>query len=211
MTYLTCGLIHYWPLDGHLNDVVGNAHMQIIQNGALTTDKNNNPNSSLYLNKGFSEIPPDSYFSGDFTFTGWIKLAESLRYARFFDFFSNSLEENRDNTLLSFWEKRIYFAIYQNGNEYPLVYNVTFDVNKWIHLGVTLKDNHTIIYVDGNVTARGNLVKPMVFKRTFSYFGKSSVVADPNLNGILDEIKIFNRALNASEIIQDMKNVFTKA
>ena len=43
-------------------------------------------------------------------------------------------------------------------------------------------------------------IKPSDFKPNMNYIGKSQFAGDPLFNGLIDEFRIYNRALSADEI-----------
>ena len=56
------------------------------------------------------------------------------------------------------------------------------------------------IYLNGILTATQGCITPSSVNRLYCYVGKSNWVADPNINAYLDELRIYNRSLDATEI-----------
>jgi hypothetical protein len=72
----------------------------------------------------------------------------------------------------------------------------------WHHVAVTLSGSVGFLYVDGKTVAtNSNLtLKPSSLgSTTQNYIGKSQY-ADPNLNGSMDDFRIYTRALSATEV-----------
>jgi hypothetical protein len=61
---------------------------------------------------------------------------------------------------------------------------------------------HQRIYL---LEATGELIVPNNVTRDSSFVGKSNWAQDKNANAIYDEIKIFDRALNSFEILEDAR------
>ena len=72
--------------------------------------------------------------------------------------------------------------------------------NTWVHVALTLGNGSASLYVNGEVKATANVtIKPSDFKPNKNYIGKSQF-ADPLFNGLIDEFRVYNRALSADEI-----------
>ncbi len=78
----------------NLSDVVGGANLFGGSNYSFVPDRFCSQNSAIYLNKGYLQVPEGVYFSGDFTFTGWIYLKSNQNSSRLFDFGNGLLKEN---------------------------------------------------------------------------------------------------------------------
>jgi len=75
-------------------------------------------------------------------------------------------------------------------------------LNKWIHIAYTYANNTFQIYINGKLITTTYTTPDFTDANTQDwYFGKYSDYWYP-LNGILDEIRIYNRALNANEIVE---------
>jgi len=83
--------------------------------------------------------------------------------------------------------------------------------NQWVHLALTYDarsvDNDPTIYVNGmEMTALARLTAPegtaVSFDNTAMYIG-SNAAANRELNGYIDEVKIYNRVLTRNEVIDD--------
>jgi hypothetical protein len=75
---LNDGLIHYWPIDNSLKDVIGNADMFNGINVTLAYDRFNKTNSSLGFNSGYIQVPNDVYFNVPFTISLWVYATPSF-------------------------------------------------------------------------------------------------------------------------------------
>ena len=78
----------------NLNDVVGDAHLTGSTSCIFVMDRFGNPNSAIYLNKSFLQVPTGVYFDGDFTITAWINLKSFNSLATIIDFGNGSSKNN---------------------------------------------------------------------------------------------------------------------
>lgn len=74
---------------------------------------------------------------------------------------------------------------------------------QWYHIAITQSGSTAILYVNGLEVGRNEnmTMKPADFLTDINYIGRSRFTADGRLNGIVDDFKIFNRSLAASEIV----------
>ncbi|QJE97925.1 LamG-like jellyroll fold domain-containing protein [Luteolibacter luteus] len=71
---------------------------------------------------------------------------------------------------------------------------------EWTHVAVVLSGSTGTIYVNGAAVSTGTItLDPSNVAPTLNYIGKSQW-PDPYFNGAIDELRIFNRALNAAEV-----------
>jgi hypothetical protein len=82
---------------------------------------------------------------------------------------------------------------------------ITF--GQWINIAVTFDTNKNVkLYINGQqVSSFVNIQTCQKILRTTCKIGGSSYPNIENLNAILDELKIFNRSLSATEISNEMQ------
>ncbi|GAA2883906.1 glycoside hydrolase family 127 protein [Streptosporangium fragile] len=76
-------------------------------------------------------------------------------------------------------------------------------VGTWTHVAVTIGDGTGILYVDGAETGRNAalVMSPLVLGATTQNFlGRSQNTSHPHLNGQVDDFRVYNHALAASDI-----------
>ena len=84
-------------------------------------------------------------------------------------------------------------------------------LNEWTHLAFTFDQYFKLgIYVNANlaISSYMNLNQPLRNTiRIFNYIGRADGYPNqPDINAIIDELKIFNRALTQNEINFEMNN-----
>ena len=185
----------------NLSDVVGGANILSGVNYSFVSGRFNSPNSSIYLNQGYVQIPPGVYFRGDFTVIVWIQFKSIQTWARIFDFGNGS---PMDNVLLS-----TYFSFSQlggyvySGTSLLGVSAASIQLNQWYHVAFILIGRTGSIFLNGIQSANGTLYQPNSVTRSNNYIGKSWSSGDPTINAIIDDFKIYNGAMSAASIQND--------
>ena len=219
---------NYWPIAGSTIDVIGQMNMEIQLNGQLTTDRFGNADSALKLSKGYASVPPAVYFdpaTGGFTFMSWVKIISVNSYQRIFDF---GLGPNADNIMITCdgQSLNLRFDTYLSGAIMGVFYFPQIELNKWYHIAVSVSGSTATLFLDGvkqgeksgNEMKVQSLLFDLIFiflnflkgyqyraiERTKNYFGKSNWNSNGLFDGVLDDVKIFNRSLNAFEIGYEM-------
>ena len=137
----------------------------------------------------------------DFTISAWLKLESVQNWARLFDFGKNT-ETYMFLSPKSTGTGNFRFAFNNGGTEEAVDTNYRAVLGEWMHVAITLEGSVAIMYINGVEVGRNETmtINPsMLGKTTQNYIGKSQW-PDPQLNGRIDEFKIFNYALSSAEI-----------
>jgi glucuronoarabinoxylan endo-1,4-beta-xylanase len=139
----------------------------------------------------------------NFTIEAWLRLNSTSAWSRIFDFGNNSTS-NMFLTPQNGSTGRLRFAITLSGGGGEQQINTTsaLAAGVWYHLAVTLSGNTGIVYLNGVPTGTNSAItlKPLNLGNTANdYIGRSQY-ADPYLNGVLDEFRIYSVALSPAEI-----------
>jgi len=211
---LSNGLVAQYSFDGDAKDVTGNGYDGTVYGASLTTDRFGNANSA-YSFDGIDDYitlnnPSDFMFSGSFSVSLWTVVASNTSYDPFIWLGGSSIgtpDFTLSKSRSGYVNGRLYAqAIMGSSPPAPWVTSTaTGDevLNRWIHLVgiVDQSANSLSFYVDD------------VFQGTTSLgsFDLSSVVnAGANIGrdtwgwdhhyGLIDDVRIYNRALTASEV-----------
>jgi hypothetical protein len=95
-----------------------------------------------------------------------------------------------------------YAITISGGGEQQLNSSTVLSTGVWHHVAVTLSGSTGVLYIDGTAVATNSsmTLKPSSLGGTTqNYIGKSQY-ADPNLNGSVDDFRIYRRALSAGEV-----------
>jgi hypothetical protein len=186
----------------NLSDVVGGANLFGGSNYSFVPDRFCSQNSAIYLNKGYLQVPEGVYFSGDFTFTGWIYLKSNQNSSRLFDF-GNGLP--KDNIILAMLSTsyQIRGNLFNSSVNSFITTSSKVNLNQWYFIAFVLSNKTGNIYINCNQVANGTLNVPNNLQRTNNYIGKNNWNTYPNADAIFDEFKIYQGALSSNEIINE--------
>lgn len=155
------------------------------------------PASSQYANL------PGGVVSGlsNCTFMAWVNLTSANTWNRIFDF-------GNDTTRYMFLTPQIggtiRFAVTTNGpgGEQQINTSSGMSLGAWHQVAVTMAAGKGILYLNGVAVGTNNAMTltPATFGvTTNNYLGKSQW-ADPYLDGLMDEFRIYHTGLSAAEI-----------
>ncbi|RVT71973.1 hypothetical protein EOD40_16260 [Flavobacterium sufflavum] len=137
----------------------------------------------------------------DFTISTWVKMDVKSNWMRVFDF-GTGTSKYMFLSIQAGGANVMRYAIKNGGSEQQLSFTYTLPLNTWTHFAITQSGNTCSMYINGALVATntGVTIKPSTIgSTTLNYLGKSQF-SDPLFKGSIDEFKIFNRALSASEI-----------
>lgn len=206
------GLIYYWSFDYTLNDSKGEANLFNCDNEKFIEDRFGQARSALRLLRGHCLLPSGVYFNGsDYTLTVWIRPRNHGDWPRIIEIGNGP---RQDNVFFTYSEERHYvcFANIQGNKWTENIYSKRpisrqkLKLNEWSHLAFVFSNsNNSSIYINGtSVYDQLYSFGPLNVNRTKNYLGKSSWNNDAYANADFDELKIYNRALNWSEVLHDM-------
>lgn len=91
------------------------------------------------------------------------------------------------------------------------LFGVTIPLNTWTHVVATTRGQATYLYLNGTIAAAGVLPLNTSVASNF-YIGRigSSAGANERLNGAVDEVAVYNRALTDAEITELATNPLGK-
>jgi len=185
-------------------DASGNNRTATVTSGTWAAGKSGNA-LSLNGTSSYASLPAGLVSSlNDFTISTWVKVSSNSDWGRIFDFGTGT-------TSYMFLAPQsgggggLRFGITTSGNgsEQQISASAPLATGTWKHVAVTLSGTTGILYVDGVEAARNSnmTLKPSSLgSTTLNYIGRSNWSGDPYLNGMVDDFKIYNRALSASEI-----------
>jgi glucuronoarabinoxylan endo-1,4-beta-xylanase len=184
-----------------LADSSGNGeHATLTGSYGFTPGINGN---ALNLTGGYATTPSGIVSSlVNFTVAVWINPASLDSWARIFDF-GTSTNNYMFLTVDPGGSDKPRFAITTGSGEQTVSSSVTLTANTWTHLAVTLSGTSATLYLNGTVvgTSSNMTLSPYSLgTTTHNYLGDSQFSNDPTFKGLLDDFRIYERALSASEI-----------
>ncbi len=220
----TPGLTFYWPLSNNFVDYINYKDLIDHSENAFTFDRFDTPNSALLLDSSYLTAPTFNYFNNTgVTIMTWIKLLHpngvsvNTEFLTILDFGDGCNYNNIKFQLVQSTDTQTYtlrFMTYLAGvaAATPYVSTLTIRVGEWHHIAVSYVSSVSVIfYVDGvaDTASVGPFTLPATFTSYLNFIGRSCDVTDSNdLTAVLDEFKIFNKALSQiSRAIADESNV----
>ena len=204
------GLVAYYPLDGNANDMSGNNNNGTIIGGVTpTTDQFGNPNKAMQFNgvDGYIEVPNSTSLqspSSASTLAAWLyidgfpgtEVAGMIQK-------TNSTFYGQYGLSYQAWGSNvgIYYYHETSGGGVQLFASITLALSTWYFVAATFDGNTATIYLDGVPIETGTLAGPIVPDNNPLTMGLESPGNNEFLQGKLDEIRIYNRALTPQEIL----------
>jgi len=181
-------LVSWWKFDDNVNDSSGNGYHGTIIGAPIYVD------GKVGQALDFDGIDDYVEVTGlthpvNMTYALWVKadaFAGSYNYITLLEFGSDDPWLGIYSGKLEFWGRRKYVTS-----------NRSFTIGRWYHIAVTSDGVESIIYINGQADATG---KPNT--QTGTGLGIGYYSGDTHFDGVIDEIKIFDRALSSEEILQ---------
>jgi len=214
-------LLHYTfdnMADGVVPDVSGHSLDGMLMGAAVPGTGYGATGSSVSLTNAadYVQLPSDVTTTlNDYTVSCWVNLATINYWSRIFDF-GNGIATNM---FMAPQDGNPYYAIKQrdiiNGDpgsgEQSIKSNTAIALNTWTHVAVTCKYDETtgigamVMYINGSPSASKNdvTITPASMGTTLqNYIGKSQYSTDPTINGLIDDFRIYDRALTLDDVME---------
>jgi hypothetical protein len=198
---LSQGLVAYYPFNGNAKDGSGNGRNGVPQNTSLVTDRKGQLNGAYAFNKTSGRIVAD--YAGwpggnaDRTVSLWVK-CDNIMHGNLFTFGDGT----RGNTRFSLFLTSEGVSFIGEGNDAGAFWPGDLNGAGWHQLGITWQGGVGRIFLDGAVlgefskTLNTDCTMPLVI-------GSNSLTRnDEFFEGLLDDVRVYNRALSAAEVGQ---------
>ena len=205
-TFPTNGLVGYWPFNGNANDESDNGNNGTVNGATLTTDRFGNANSAYSFIKSNILITNKFFDNGlqNYSISLWF-LTYDIKVST--QCFLNTNPHNGEwigynhysaNNKISHWKNTnaniISWDIFSANT---LFYN-QINNQTWFNFTLVKEGNNYYYYINGQLDKTSVSSKSAISQMTGMIFGTS--MANEPLNGKLDDIAIYNRALTTQEI-----------
>ena len=219
---LDSGLVGYWPFNGNAKDMSGsgNGNDGVVHGATLTFDRCGNPNSAYSFNgiDNSIEISNNPILTNientnEFTVTAWIRIDKwyiGTDSIKSFAIFNKWDLPGSNNLGLSGWELIIYPQTNLSFNfttlKFPFTYISyfynNFNLNQWCFIALTysLKENKFRYFINYQKCIDTVCNYQLQHTTKSLYIGYSPLGIDEYANGIIDEFRIYNRALTEKEV-----------
>jgi hypothetical protein len=208
----TNGLVGWWPFNGNANDESGNGNNGTVNGASLTGDRNGLNYAAYYFNGSSNMVISKPFFNN-----GWTEYT--------INFWANiSIINPKENTFLNtFPHCGVSLGFNYSGNNRfahfkgvdPINNSVpcwsiysqdlfnynSWNTNQWIMITISKLNNTYAYYINGQTDKISNATNNPLTGICSFYFGSSSAGNGSEfINGKLDDIGIWNRALTQQEI-----------
>jgi hypothetical protein len=140
------------------------------------------------------------------TVSAWVKLARaSASKAVIFDHFSGSPYYGYGLQLRD--GGHFAFKVAYNVNGLTPVSNNTLPIGQWVHLLGTWDGSDYTMYFNGALDKTGAMAGPLSYTESVNpTIGRRAISATQLFNGSIDDVRVYNRALSATEA-QELYNI----
>lgn len=193
-------LVMHLPFDGNTKDTTQHFnHGAVSGNIAYLSGKVGANSIFLSSFNAFVQLPSNVANHNEITIATWVNWRGGNMWQRIFDF------GNGENEYMFLTPRaddgRVRFSIKNGGAEQRLTGTAILPSLQWSHVAVTLAPGRACLYVNGVLVSESNTISisPFDFKPALNYIGRSQF-SDPLLNAYIDDFRIYNHALPATEI-----------
>ncbi len=217
-TTLTTGLVGYWPFDGaqtnwntNTTRDLGRGNTGTLVSLATTTapvsgkvgQALNFNGTSSYVSGGDTGLPTGSSAR---TVTAWIYMRSYIDFETIFTY-GSAIQFQGFSIAISSNAQGRKLAVYGYNNNASAFGNTQIPLNKWVHVAVTYSGGTITYYYngiqDGTATlSSANTVLGGVYNIGKTINGWDAPSGTYFFPGSIDEVRVYSRALSASEIQQ---------
>jgi hypothetical protein len=206
-TFLTNGLVAYYPFNGNANDVSGNGNNANNIQASLCADRFGVANSAYSFNGinnyiGFAGAPTSQV--DNWTISAWLQPASLSQVGIAVDlgYDDGSTANGYSFGILNpvgpgFVPGNQLYEIFDGLGQFYSGFNFT-STNQWYQVVMLRDSGVTKFYLNGSLTPNSSTVTPLAP----SSFRIGSENGIRFFNGVIDDVRIYNRALASNEVAQ---------
>ena len=195
-------LVGHYPFDGSPADVSGNGRTATVYGAGYVAGRSG---SALDLDgtSGYVALPGGILAGAtNFTVALWARLDTVTTWSRLFDLGTGTGAYMFLTPRSSAGTARFAITTGGSGGEQRIDAPSALPAGAWTHVAVTRGGNLGVLYVDGAEVARNSALTatPAALGDTTQNWLGRSQYADPYLDGALDNVRLYSRALTAAEV-----------
>ncbi len=197
-SWLTNGLVAYFPFNGNANDESGNGHNGTVAGATLASNRLQVADSAYYFGGDGDNISiPDSPsldIINAFTLALWIKgQPGGSVQPRILTKHAGVIDLGLSDTGSS---PNIFFNQAGGSVQTPFV------MNEWVFVAATYDRQSLLLYTNGAVAAQVSASTPLNVNDLPIGIGRNLQTGVDWFKGFIDDVRIYNRALSAAEVHQ---------
>jgi len=206
------GLVAYYPFNGNAQDASGNGHNGTVYRDGSTTDKLGHPNGALDFNgaDSYVQLPIlSSYFMSDFSISAWVLFRDFNRYYphilcgenNYVTFHGLGPVYGDDAQKVAFYQES--HTTIPSDRIVPQISTSYLNVGVFYHVAVVKRPDTASIYLNGQLQSSisTNIAGYPMLNGNFVLAGTGFMFhSDEYLNGKIDDVRIYNRALSEAEV-----------
>lgn len=194
------GIVSYWKFEGNASDSVSSNHGTVT--GATLT--NNGKIGKAYQFDGsgnYIDVGDDSSLNitGNITVSAWVYINRNNSHSDIFSKYNGSIVQYHMMYVYTDPGFRFYTGGINSAN--AGIKTITANIPAWHHIVGVYNSTDTIVYVDGIAGTKAITSLAPTHSPTNLWIGARNATGW-NMNGTIDEVAIFNRALNSTEVSQ---------
>ena len=203
---INSGLVGYWRFNNNILDSSGNGFYGSVVGAIYTTgifDKSLNFSNPLSINNNIVTIPSNNQFqqignvSFGYSFNVWVYPLTQAQGDRIIE------TEGTDYpiTLILNGANELYFNIFNGSVQTQVMCHINSNVWSMVTCLRDIATHKFLIYVNGVLNASGTDLTPdsSVISSDSFRFGQTTA-NNRGFNGLIDEVRFYNRTLSSSEI-----------
>ncbi len=210
---INSGLVVCMPFNGDASDLAGMNNNGTVIGATLTSDRFGNANSAYSFN-GTSDyingtVTPD-LLTNEYTYSAWVKFNALPPVASHLSFISiggDVMDQTIAYRNLPGITGFTAGSYDDQGGPSGAQSTIVPVIGDWYHIASTRDNNSIKLYINGILTASSTTGANAGYNpvSTFHIGARSDTytyISDYGINGIIDDIRIYNRVLDANEINQ---------
>lgn len=195
-------LVANYPFAGSPADASGNGRTATVYSAGYVAGRSGN---ALDLNGSSGYVAlPGGILAGatNFSIALWVRLDTVSTWSRLFDFGTGTGANMFLTPRSSTGTARFAITTGGAGGEQRIDGPAALPSGAWTHVAVTRSGNLGVLYVNGAEVARNTAltVSPAALGNTTQNWLGRSQYADPYLDGAIDNVRLYSRALSAAEV-----------
>lgn len=199
---ITNGLLASYNFNNNTLDQSGNGRNATFANTFIADGRKGDPNSAWSFNGSNQRINLGTWFNlQTFTISMWLKTGSTQANA-----YAMIIDNNHGGNLMwNMQQRNTTLNLYDFGlsGSPGTGQEVNLTPNQWTHVVITCNGSALSLYKNGVLSGSSNYTGPIIYNGTQSlclgaYVNGGNYVR--YWNGLMDDIKIYNRALSAVEV-----------